>query len=80
MQTPLDPSPTPWDYTTWGFYCDACKTFFDVVIDGSVDALTMWPFHKCGAKARYIGYDHSRLEQWPNARMFPIDHLPEESH
>ena len=33
---PLDPSPTPWDHKTWGFYCDACQKFFDLVRDGKV--------------------------------------------
>jgi hypothetical protein len=56
---PADPSPTPWDFNTWGFFCDACMTFFDLLQDGKVilhgDA-TCHHEHKCGQAARYIGY------------------------
>jgi hypothetical protein len=61
---PIDPSPTPWDFGTWGFYCDVCEKFFDLVRDGRVathekNLCSYW--HKpCGQPARYIGYDHSR--------------------
>lgn len=61
-RAPIDPSPTPWDSRTWGFYCDACQKFFDLVRDGSVTTFQKdgenycerW--HWCGAPARYIGY------------------------
>jgi hypothetical protein len=60
---PIDPSPTPWDFNTWGFFCDNCMTFFDLLQHGKV--LTFmdedgecWASyeHKCGQPARYIGY------------------------
>jgi hypothetical protein len=60
---PIDPSPTPWDFGTWGFYCDACEKFFDLVRDGKVvtrEGNTSTRYHKCGAEARHIGYDHSK--------------------
>ncbi len=56
---PVDPSPTPWDFSTWGFYCDACEVFFNLVEDGKVTVLeddTCTQYHKCGAESRYIGY------------------------
>jgi len=62
---PVDQSPTPWNFSTWGFYCDACEVFFDLVMQGEVKLpepgiCTYW--HKaCGQPARYIGYDHSRV-------------------
>jgi hypothetical protein len=62
---PLDPSPTPWDRSTWGFYCDACDSFFDLVMLGEVrlpkpGICTYW--HKaCNQQARYIGYDHDAI-------------------
>ena len=66
--TPTDPSPTPWNFNTWGFFCDSCMMFFDLIRDGKV---ILYPEdengdcgcsyeHKCGAGARYIGYDHSQ--------------------
>lgn len=62
-EVPADPSPTPWNFNTWGFFCDACMTFFDLLDDGKVRTFEQdgecygdyW--HKCGARARYIGYD-----------------------
>jgi hypothetical protein len=57
---PIDPSPTPWDFSTWGFYCDTCEKFFDLVHDGKVvthEGNTCTRYHSCGAEARYIGYD-----------------------
>jgi len=60
---PKDPSPTPWDFSTWGFYCDACAKFFDLIRDGHVithDDNTCNHFHNCGAEARYIGYCRSK--------------------
>ena len=57
--SPRDPSPTPWDFSTWGFYCDACKVFFDLVKDGRVETHPgniCTRYHKCGKEARYIGY------------------------
>lgn len=56
---PIDPSPTPWDHSTWGFYCDTCDCFFDLLTDGKVTLPEMGicvRWHKCGAEARYIGY------------------------
>jgi hypothetical protein len=59
---PLDPSPTPWDHRTWGFYCDACQKFFQLNWDGKVitfekDGECYASYeHWCGAPARYIGY------------------------
>jgi len=61
---PIDPSPTPWDHSTWGFYCDTCEKFFDLVMDGRVNVYgdhTCDYSHKaCGQTARYIGYDRSK--------------------
>ena len=65
-EVPVDPSPTPWNFNTWGFFCDACMTFFDLLTDGKVRTFEKdgecyadhW--HKCGAQARYIGYDRSK--------------------
>ena len=73
---PADPSPTPWDFSTWGFYCDACEKFFELWEEGMVRAeegntcsyVHMGPAGwrhleklPCGQKARYIGYDHDKL-------------------
>jgi len=61
-ERPTDPSPTPWNFNTWGFFCDHCMMFFDLVRDGRVETQegnTCTRYHKCGAEARYIGYDHS---------------------
>ena len=59
---PIDPSPTPWDHSTWGFYCDTCDVFFDLMNDGKVivadDCTTTYEHKPCGQQARYIGYDH----------------------
>ena len=60
---PIDPSPTPWNHNTWGFYCDTCEKFFDLVRDGKVityEDCTHTYEHKCGQSARYIGYDRSK--------------------
>jgi len=63
---PIDPSPTPWDFSTWGFYCDTCERFFDLLDEGEVrtyEGNTCDHWHKpCGKPARYIGYDHSKCE------------------
>jgi hypothetical protein len=62
---PEDPSPTPWNFSTWGFYCDACERFFDLVRDGRVETHegnACVHYHSCGAEARYIGYDHSKIK------------------
>ena len=65
---PIDPSPTPWDYSTWGFYCDNCGIFFDLVTQGRVETVpgnlcgysTYW--HKtCNKEARYIGYSREAV-------------------
>lgn len=56
---PIDPSPTPWDFSTWGFYCDTCERFFDLVKDGKVilyEDTTCSYEHSCRNPARYIGY------------------------
>lgn len=45
---------------TWGFYCDACRKFFDLVRDRRVmthEGNTCTRYHSCGAEARYIGYE-----------------------
>jgi hypothetical protein len=61
---PADPSPTPWDFSTWGFYCDTCEGFFDLVRDGKVvtydDNTCSYEHKACGQPARYIGYDHEK--------------------
>jgi hypothetical protein len=60
---PIDPSPTPWDFSTWGFYCDTCEKFFDLPEKGKVltyDDNTCSYLHDCGNPARFIGYDHSK--------------------
>ena len=62
---PIDPSSTPWDFSTWGYYCDTCERFFD---SDELNVLLPEPNictyeHKtCGKPARYIGYDHSKCE------------------
>jgi hypothetical protein len=56
------PSKTPWDFNTWGFYCSVCKTFFDLCKDGTVEVCddgAFFLYHKCGIKAHYIGYVNS---------------------
>ena len=74
---PIDPSPTPWDFSTWGFYCDECRTFFDLVTQGRVETVpgnlcgysTYW--HKaCNKQARYIGYDRSPVRATESAEQF----------
>lgn len=63
MSKPIEPSPTPWDFSTWGFYCDDCEAFFDLQKEGSVlmqDGNTCTYQHKCGHPARYIGYDRNQ--------------------
>ena len=74
---PIDPSPTPWDFSTWGFYCDECRTFFDLVTQGRVETVpgnlcgysTYW--HKaCNKQARYIGYDRSPVRAPESAEQF----------
>lgn len=61
MTKPIDPSPTPWDSNTWGYYCDTCEKFFDLLEDGQVKTYgdcTCDYWHKpCGQQARYITYD-----------------------
>jgi hypothetical protein len=67
-EVPVDPSPTPWNHDTWGFFCDNCMTFFDLMESGKVvthepdENGEYWHHyeHKCGEEARYIGYDHSK--------------------
>lgn len=53
------------DFSTWGFYCDSCKVFFDIQIDGavhsSVDGISY--SHKCGSGARYISYDRRAVSE-----------------
>lgn len=67
---PIDPSPTPWDHSTWGFYCDTCEKFFQLCWDGSVvpigtdpddpnTVIIKYVHNACGQDARYIGYDHN---------------------
>jgi hypothetical protein len=62
---PIDPSPTPQDRNTWGFYCDTCDKFFDLVTGGKVwinDGGYFSYEHKaCGQPARYIGYVRALL-------------------
>jgi hypothetical protein len=44
---------------TWGFYCDSCERFFDLISDGSVEAIGngyVIRRHSCGAEARYITF------------------------
>jgi hypothetical protein len=43
----------------WGFYCDHCETFFDLVSDGRIVLLSggFTYYHAlCESEARYIGY------------------------
>jgi hypothetical protein len=56
---PDNPSPTPWDFSTWGFYCDSCERFFEsndlkpVLLEGGYISYE----HKvCDGPARYIAY------------------------
>jgi hypothetical protein len=59
---PKDPSPTPWNFRTWGNYCDACQKFFDLLTDGRVETFEengecyAQKFHWCGCPSRYISY------------------------
>lgn len=65
-EMPPDPSPTPWNFNTWGFFCDRCMHFFDLVENGRVTTFekdgegyaVYW--HKCGQQARYIGYERTK--------------------
>jgi hypothetical protein len=69
---PKDPSPTPHDHSTWGFYCDACKKFFDLVRDGKVvthEGNTCTRYHSCGAEARYIGYAAEAVAPEPKPKI-----------
>ncbi len=67
-EKPADPSPTPWNHNTWGFFCDTCMMFFDLVEQGKVittvdEAGECWASYEhkaCGEPARYIGYDHAK--------------------
>lgn len=55
-----DLSPTPWDSSTWGYYCDRCEKFFDLVTEGYVLAdakdYVSYRHGECDQQARYIGY------------------------
>ena len=68
---PIDPSPTPWNHSTWGFYCDHCEKFFPLNWDGKVlvddSSCLSYTHNICGQRARYIGYDHS--PKWPGIKM-----------
>lgn len=59
---PIDPSPTPWDHSTWGFYCDYCERFFDILKESIViyRKRKIEATHTCGNSYRYISYDHSK--------------------
>lgn len=63
---PIDPSPTPWDFSTWGCYCDHCEKFFDLPSEGRVltyEGNTCSYEHRvCGQPARFIGYDHNAVK------------------
>lgn len=66
-EKPVDPSPTPWNFHTWGFFCDNCMRFFDLTEDGKVITSVdkdgeCWASyeHKCGQSARYITYDRTK--------------------
>lgn len=66
LAKPIDPSPTPWDHSTWGFYCDTCERFIDLLDEGRVETdnvdKTIARYHKeCGGEIRYIGYDHEAV-------------------
>jgi len=46
---------------TWGFYCDSCERFFDLVTDGYVTTYTDGTykrFHACGFPCRYISHNY----------------------
>lgn len=62
-EKPADPSPTPWNWSTWGFFCDHCMMFFDLLEQGKVnvydDNTSSYEHKACGQPARYIGYDHA---------------------
>jgi hypothetical protein len=57
---PIDPSPTPWDFSTWGYYCDKCEKFFNLFTEGDVlffeGNACSYQHVACGQIARYIGY------------------------
>jgi hypothetical protein len=65
-EMPPDPSPTPWDFNTWGHFCERCMRFFDLLEDGKVTTFqkdgegygVAW--HKCGQQSRYITYDREK--------------------
>lgn len=68
---PANPSPTPWDFSTWGFYCDMCKRFFDSSEQLGVlcEKEGISYEHKtCGNVARYIGYDHRAVNPEPSVQ------------
>ena len=57
---PVDPSPTPWNFDTWGYYCDNCEGFFDssdLKVQVHEGNTCTYVHTKCGKNARYIGYD-----------------------
>jgi hypothetical protein len=64
---PIDPSPTPWDHNTWGYYCDTCDVFFDLSSQGKVivyeNCTSSYQHKACGQAARFIGYDHDAVKK-----------------
>lgn len=56
---PRNPSPTPWDFSTWGWYCDTCHRFFDSAelgVANDYDGYIAYGHKACESPARYIGY------------------------
>jgi len=59
---PPDPSPTPWDFSTWGYYCKDCVKFIDVYSEcgmGIGDSGLRVVHKHCGKEATYIGFDRN---------------------
>ena len=64
IKAPLDPSPTPHDFRTWGFYCDYCARFFEseeLCVITNADNTSANTHKLCGAISRYISYQRKDL-------------------
>jgi hypothetical protein len=65
---PPNPSPTPWDSSTWGWYCDTCRKFFDSKELKAIPTSEGWIIYEhktCGQPARYITYQRDAASSAP---------------
>jgi hypothetical protein len=61
----IPPPGDPNNRSTWGFWCDSCEKFFDLVMDGKVvthEGNYCTRYHKCGAEATYVPYRRDVVE------------------